>query len=89
MKSKKTKINTINHNDKYFWYAASVTLNHNEFEKKIIKGLLMKIYYWEEINYLSGKDGWKKFEKNNPADAPDMFYFKKVNINRIEISKHN
>ena len=29
------------------------------------------------INYLSGKDDWKQFDKNNPANAVNVFCVKK------------
>ena len=52
--------------DKYFWYIATVTLNH-EIGIKLqriskIKPFMNK-YYKKGINYPSTKDEWKKFEK--------------------------
>ena len=32
------------------------------------------------MNYLWGKDDWKKFEKNNPTVALSVLYVKKMNI---------
>ena len=37
----------------------------------------------------SGKDDWKKIEKNNPAIAPEVIYLKKMNICPVSTSKHN
>ena len=32
---------------------------------------------WKDINYPSGKDDWKKFEKNNPTVVLNKLYAKK------------
>ena len=40
----------------------------------------------------SGKDDWKKIEKNNPAIAPEVIYLEyilKMNIYPVSTSKHN
>ena len=34
-------------------------------------------YNWEAINYLSEKDDWQKFEKNNFTIALNVLYAKK------------
>ena len=34
-------------------------------------------YNWKGLNYLLGKDDWKKFEKNNPTIADNVLYVKK------------
>ena len=41
---------------------------HREYKElsKLFKPLINK-YYWKGIIYPSGKDDWKKFEKNNPT----------------------
>ena len=59
-------------------------LNREENEKKNKKKiqLISKIkwfineYNWKGISYPSGKDGWKKFEKNNLAIALKVLYGK-------------
>ena len=33
-------------------------------------------YNWKGINYLSGKDEWKKFEKNDSKIAVNVLYIK-------------
>ena len=46
----------------------------------------MTRYDYKGINYSSGKNDWKKFDKNNPAVAFNMLY---VNICPAYISKQN
>ena len=74
IKNKKATKNLINKNDnKCFQYAATLPLIHEELGKD--SGRITKIkpfidkYNWEEINYPSEKDDWKKFEKNNVTIA--------------------
>ena len=70
IKNKKAAINHINKKDnKYFQYAVTVALNHEErgkYSKRItkIKPFINK-YNWEEINFPSEEDDWKTIEKNN------------------------
>ena len=65
IKNKKTTINPINKKDnKYFQYAVTVTLNHEEIGKHPeritkIKPFINK-YKWKGINFPSEKDHWKK-----------------------------
>ena len=61
IKNKKATINLIN-DDKYFQYAVTVALNHEEIGKKLqriskIKPFVNK-YTSNRINYPSGKDDW-------------------------------
>ena len=68
-KTKKETIHPINDYDKCFQYAAKVILNHEKIGKNLqriskIKPSITKCY-WKGTNYLSQKDDWKKFEKNN------------------------
>ena len=49
----------------------------------------MKKCNWKGINHLSGKDGWKKFEKNNPISALNVLYVKKRNIYPVYSLKQN
>ena len=70
-KNKKATINPINDDDKCFQYVATVALNHKELEKTYqriskIKPCIKK-YNRKVLNYRSGRDDWKKFEKINPA----------------------
>ena len=41
------------------------------------------------INLSSGKDDWKKFEKNNGTIALNVLYSKKEKIYAAYVSKHN
>ena len=41
------------------------------------------------MNFPSGKDDWKKFEKNNPTIALNILYVKNENICPDFNSKHN
>ena len=44
-------------------------------------------YKWEGINIPSGKDDWKKIDKNNVAIVLNVLYAKK--IHPAYVSKHN
>ena len=46
-------------------------------------------YNWDEVNYSSGKEDWKKSYKNNPTIALITLYVKKMEIYLGYISKHN
>ena len=46
-------------------------------------------YDWKDMNFPSGKDDWKKFEKNNPTIALNILYVKNENICPDFNSKHN
>ena len=67
---KKQTIPPINKKDiKCFKYAVTVALNHEQRGKhcermKKIKSFMNK-YNWKEINFLSEKDDWEQFQKNN------------------------
>ena len=45
-------------------------------------------YNWKVINYPSGKDDWKEFQKKNPKIYLNVFYVKKMNIYSAYISKY-
>ena len=46
-------------------------------------------YNWKKPNYPSGKDDWKKFEKNNVKISPNFAYAKKEKMHHSYVSKHN
>ena len=48
----------------------------------------MSKFKWEGINFLSEKDDWKKFEKNNLPIAFKVLYAKKEKIYPVYVSKH-
>ena len=74
----KTTINPINKKySKCFQYVVTIALNHDKIGKnseKItqIKSFINK-YKQEAINFLSEKDDWKRFEKNNVTLALKCF----------------
>ena len=81
-KNKKASRNPINkkHN-KCFQYALTVALHHEELRKNRagitkIKPFINK-YNWDEINFPSEKDNWKKCEKNNVTISLNVLYAKK------------
>ena len=70
IKNRETTINPANKKDnKYFQYLVTATLNHKEIgknpEAKTKIKSFMKKYKQEGMNFSSGKDDQKKFEKNN------------------------
>ena len=93
IKNKKAA-NPINKKDnKYFQYAVTVALKYEEIKKdpKRITKIkhFVKKYNWEGINFLSEKDDWKKFEKNNVTIALNALYAKKEKIYLTYVSKYN
>ena len=84
-KSRKRTANPINTKViKCFKYDVTVALNHAKIGKHSktitkIKPLTNK-YNWEEINFPSEKDNWKKFEKNNRTKAINILYARKEKI---------
>ena len=94
IKNKKATIKPINKKDnKCFQYIVTATLNQEEIKKDPqritkIKPFLNK-YNREGINFPSGKDDWKKFEKNNVAIALNVSYAKNEKIYPTYVSKHN
>ena len=79
MKSKKAAINPINKKDnKWFQYAVTVELNHEEtkkgpYKKTKIKPSINK-YNWEGIIYPLEKNDWKKIEENNVTITLNILY---------------
>ena len=49
---------------------------------------MKKRYKWEEITFLSEKDDWEKFEKNNVKIDVNIFCAKKY-IHAAYVSKHD
>ena len=45
-----------------------------------LTGVFIKKYNWKGIRYPSGKDDWKKFEKNNPTIALNVLYAREMEI---------
>ena len=93
IKNKKATVNPTNKKDnKWFQYAITVVLNHEEIKKdpqKITKiKLFIKKYNWEGINFPSEKDDWKKIQKSNRTIVLNVFYPKKSTY-ATYVSKHN
>ena len=81
IKNKKDTINQKNNDNKCFQYAATLALNHKEIRihsKRIskIKSFMDK-YNWKEINFSSGKNEWKKLEKNYLTISLNMLHAKR------------
>ena len=69
-KNKKVTINPISKkDDKCFQYALTVALNYEKIKKDLQRKTKIKPFIntcnWDEINFQSEKDDWKKIEKNN------------------------
>ena len=92
IKNKKAIINPFNTKDKCFQYAVTVTLNYEEIKKdpqriKKIKPFISK-YNQERIDFISQKDDWKKFERNNVTIALNVLYATKEKIYPAYVSKN-
>ena len=78
LKNKKSKINPKNNDNKWFHYAVSVALNHKNIVKDSQRISKIKptivLYNWKEINFLSHKKDWKKFELNDKSIALNSKY---------------
>ena len=68
-------------------------LNYKEIKKdpQIITKIKLFInrYDWEEINFPSVKDDWKKFEKSDVTIALNVLHAKKEKIYPAYVSKNN
>ena len=78
LKNKKATIKPKNNNEKYFQYAITVALNHEQIKKdpqRITKiKLFIDQYNWKDIDFSSNKKDWKKFELNNKSIALNILY---------------
>ena len=61
--NKKTTINHKN-DDKCFLYGINAALNYEQIKSHSEKTSKIK-YNWKETDFLSHKNDWKMFEKNN------------------------
>ena len=94
IQSKKATINPFNKKDnKCFQYAVTVALNYEEIKKDPQRTIKIKPfineYNWEEMKYVSEKDDWTKFGKNNVTIAVNVLYSKKEKMYPPNVSKHN
>ena len=87
LKDRKSIINPKNNDNKFFQYAVTLALNLNKTKKKTqrvskIKPFIEK-YNWEDIDFPSTSEDWKKFESSNEV-ALNILYVpfntKKINI---------
>ena len=73
-------------------YAVTVALNYKEIGKhsEIITNIKLFINKcnWQEINFQSEKNDWKKFDENNLTIAFNVLYAKKEKIYPAYVSKH-
>ena len=71
LKNKKATINPENNDDKCFQYAITVALIHEQIKRDSQRITKIKhfIYQdsWREINFLSNKKDWEKFELNDKS----------------------
>ena len=60
---------------------SSCVLSWRKNPERIIKiNPFVNKYKWEEINFPSEKDDWKRFEKNNVTIAFNVLYAKKKKV---------
>ena len=94
LKNKKSTINPINNNYKYFQYAVTLALNLDKIRKNPqriskIKPFIDQ-YNWKDIDFPATSKDWKKFELNNEI-ALNILYVPH-NTRKIHVaykSKHN
>ena len=78
IKDKKSTINPNNKDCKCFQYAVTVALNHDKINKNPqrvpkIKPFIDQ-YNWNDIDFPSTGEDWKKFEINNESIALNILY---------------
>ena len=96
VKNKRATINPQNKkDDRYFQYAVTVALNHEQIKDhpeiiSKIKPFIDK-YDWKEIDFPSTGKDWKKFELNNKSIALNILYvpFNTEKIRHGYKSKYN
>ena len=79
--------------NKCFQYDVTVALNPKGIDKNPeriteIKSFINK-YSWEGTNSRTGKDDWRKLEKNNPTIALSGLYARNEKIYPTYVSKNN
>ena len=79
VKNKRATINPQNKkDDRYFQYAVTVALNHEQIKDhpQILSKIKLFIdkYDWKEIDFPSTGKDWKKFESNNKSIALNILY---------------
>ena len=94
LKNKKSTINPINNDYKYFQYAVTLALNLDKIRKNSQRIFKIKPfidqYNWKDIDFPAMSKDWKKFELNNEI-ALNILYVPH-NTRKIHVaykSKHN
>ena len=94
LKNKKSTINPINNDYKYFQYAVTLALNLDKIRKNSQRIFKIKPfidqYNWKDIDFPAMSQDWKKFELNNEI-ALNILYVPH-NTRKIHVaykSKHN
>ena len=75
--NKRATINPKNKDNKCFQYSITVALNHQNIENhperiSNIKPFINQ-YNWKDIDFPTGINEWKKFERNKKTIAPNIF----------------
>ena len=96
VKNKRATINPQNKNDdRYFQYAVTVALNHEQIKYHPVRISKIKTfidkYNWKEIDFPSTGKEWKTFESNNKSIALNILYvpYNTEKITHAYKSKHN
>ena len=95
LKNKKATINPKNNDDKYFQYAITVALNHEQITKDLQRitktERFIDQYNWKEIDFPSHGKDWNGFGKNNKTIALNILYVphNTEEIRHVYKSKHN
>ena len=95
IKNKKTTINPHNKDDKCFQYAVTIALNYDKIGKnhQIVSKVkpFINQYNWNEINFSSHANDWKKFELINKSIALNVLYVPEdeMTIRHAYKSKYN
>ena len=95
LKDKKSTVNQKNTDNRCFQYATTLALNFNKINRHPERITKIKPfidnYNWKDINFLSTRKDWSKFEFNNNNVALNILYVP-YNTKKIEIaykSKYN
>ena len=93
-KSNKATINPKSYDNKCFQYAVTVGLNHRTIvrNQQIISQIKpLNKHNWNEINFPSHKNDWKKLDENNKSIAFNISYvpYNTKKIGHAYISKYN
>ena len=78
LKNKKATINPKNNDNNCFQYALAVTLNYQNIKNNSERISKIKTsinqYNWKEIDFLSERGDWKRFELNNKSISLNILF---------------